>query len=144
MLTRKKRTQNYRRHIQKEWFEYFWDSVYFYFKIDSISFSNLSANPNITLETILKYPQYNWKYEDISRNPNINFTIVQNTPFIKWNYHILSLNPSITWNDILSFPHLPWDWRNLAEKPGISIETIRKKFYKFNRKLLMHNPKVLA
>jgi len=142
MLTRKKLTQDYRVEIEKKWLEYFWHTVHNYFKIDSISFSNLSSNPNITLDTILKNTQYNWSYDDIARNPNINFTIVKQNPHLKWNYQILSHNRSISWTDILNAPDLPWDWRNLAEKANIKIETIRQHFTEFNPKLLIHNPSI--
>ena len=142
MLTRKHRTQEYKLEIKKKWFDYFWDSIINYFKLDSISFSNLSRNPNITLDRIIQHPHFFWSNDEISSNPNITFEMVKNTPYLKWNYHFLSLNPGISWNDILSEPNLPWDWRNLAEKPGIEIETIRKHFNELNPKLLIHNPSV--
>ena len=142
MITRQKRLEKFRESIKQSWFDYFWDTILNYFRLESVSFSNLSRNPNITLERILQNPIYPWSYDELSGNPNINFIIVKNTPYIRWNYKILSLNPSITWFDITSHLDLPWDWRNLAEKEGITIDIIRLKFDDLNPKLLIHNPSV--
>ena len=142
MLTRQQRTRNYRVLIDKLWDDYFWYSVMNYFRYDSISFSNLSRNPNISLERVLNNPHYPWSIIELSANPRINYTMVKNTEYLPWNYDVLSLNSSITWFDIMSDPHLPWNWRNLAEKDGITIDIIRLKADVLNRRSLIHNPSV--
>lgn len=142
MITRQKRLSNFHKFIEKKWQQYFWESVFDYFRLESISFGNLSRNPNISLERVIQNPHYPWNYDELSSNPSIDFTMVENTPYINWNYKFLSLNPSITWLDIKSHLDLPWDWRNLAEKEGITIDIIRLKIEELNPKMLIHNPSV--
>lgn len=142
MLTRKKRLSNFRKIVEKKWQQYFWESIFDYFKLQSISFSNLSRNPNISLEIIMKNPQYPWNYNELSSNSSINFTMVKKTPNLKWNYNFLSLNPSISWLDIKSNIDLSWDWCNLAKKEGITIDIIKLKYTELNPKMLIHNSSV--
>ena len=142
MKTRRNRIQNFLNEIEKEWQDYFWDSVINYFRLESVSFSCLSRNPNISLERIIQNRHYSWNEDEMCMNPSFNFTQIQNTPYFKWNYYILSNNPSITWNDIKSKPNYNWRWRTLAEKEGITIDIIRSRFDLWNMKLLMHNPSV--
>ena len=89
-LSRKKRTSLFRQRVEKEWSEYFWEFVRKY--SDKINWEWISCNPNIRIETILKYPDKPWDWTGISRNQNITMDIIDKYPDKPWNWYGISYN----------------------------------------------------
>ena len=82
----------------------------------------LSANPNITWETVRDKP-WNWDY--LSKNPIITWEIVQDNPDKPWDWKWLSENLNITLEIIKNNTHIPWSWCYLSANPNITWEIVR-------------------
>jgi hypothetical protein len=93
-------------------------------KIREEFWSNLSANPNVTLDMIIKNINKPWNYRMLSKNPNINWEFISNNLDKKWNWELISDNPNITWNDIVNNLDKPWDWKYISKNPNITWEII--------------------
>ena len=89
-LSRKKRTSLFRNQVEKEWREYYWEFVLKY--SDKLNWHGISRNPNIRIETILKYPDKPWNWYGISCNPNITMEFIEKYPEKLWNWGGISRN----------------------------------------------------
>jgi hypothetical protein len=63
----------------------------------------LSKNPNITLDIVMKNEQLDWNYADLGENPNITPKIVKETDTINWDYNTLAKNPNFKWKDLQEY-----------------------------------------
>ena len=79
--TRRKRINNFKQQIKKEWVEYFWNEFVLKYSY-KLNWNGISRNPNITMDIIEKY----------SDNPNITMDIIQDNPDKSWNWIFISLN----------------------------------------------------
>lgn len=89
----------------------------------------LSENPNVTIDIIKKYPDFNWDWMTISEREDITWEIVKenlNNPNIQWCWSELSRNPNITWKIIQENIDQPWVWHYVSENKNITIEIIEK------------------
>lgn len=55
-------------------------------------FRSISSNPAITLDDVIKYPQYKWNYPSLSFNPNLTAKYVLDNPDKKWDYENIADN----------------------------------------------------
>lgn len=108
---------------------------------------DLSKNPNIDMDYIVKNTKLNWNYVVISFNPNLNikfvkefdvyldwFTVSKNSaiklqdiisnPKLPWNYKGLSCNPNMRIGYVLKHKKKNWDWYELTKNSGITIADI--------------------
>lgn len=85
-----------------------------------VSWSRLSANPAISIETVNKYPQFPWDHQWLSMNPNIKLPDVRKNPQIKWNWYWLTQTISI--GDIINHPKLPWDYTGIHLNKDFTLE----------------------
>ena len=90
VISRKKRTSLFRQQVENEWREYYWEFVLKY--SDKLDWERISYNPNIRIETILKYPDKPWSWDWISRNPNITMEFVEKNLDKPWDWIGISLN----------------------------------------------------
>lgn len=86
--------------------------------------SDLSANPNISFEDVLRNPDKPWNYTELSRNPNITLDIVDNHPEIAWSHKSLTKNPNITLDIMKKRRDIRWDVDTLSENPNITMDCI--------------------
>lgn len=70
--------------------------------VDSIAMWDVSANKNITIDLVLKYPN------------------------LKWKWNVLSANSAITLQDIENNPKLPWDWDNVCSNNNLTAQYVMK------------------
>jgi len=73
--------------------------------------SDVSKNPNITLDIILSYPEYPWDMYSFSQNENVTWDTVCEHPDRDWRG--ISLNPNITWTIVESNEHYDWNLEEL-------------------------------
>ena len=88
------------------------------------NWSDLSANPNISFEDVLRNPDRPWDYRELSRNPNITLDIVDNHPEILWSHKGLTKNPNITMDMMKRRRDIRWDTESLSENPNITWDFI--------------------
>lgn len=77
--------------------------------IDKKYIIEICQNPNITMETVKKYPGFGWQWDLIIKNPGIYPKDVFENIDIPWNLDYLSGNPNLTPNDIESHPEIKWN-----------------------------------
>ena len=122
--TRHKRIKNFLIKIEKEWCDYYINNIKEFFYFSSISWSYISENRNVTMETVLENPFLPWNYSHLSLNSNINYEIVKKHPDRRWNYKMLSLNPSITFDDVLANIDKDWDWNQISIHSNLKLAWI--------------------
>ena len=111
----------------------------------------------LSLDLIEKYA-YKWNYWDLSENPNITEEFILKHPYKNWNIEYLIENNKITNFNALSkfknmhyyfidnYPNKPWDWEWLIQNTSITLEShiplnlIKKYLYKWNYYHLSLNP----
>ena len=125
VLSRKTRTSLFRKRVEKEWSEYYWEFVLKY-SDKPWDWSGISCNPNITMGVIEKYPDKPWNWGDISYNPNITMDIIEKYPNKPWSWNGISCNPNITMEFINKNLDKPWFWYWISCNPNISMEFIEK------------------
>ena len=86
----------------------------------------VSANPGITMQDIVNYPQYPWDwFGGVSRNPNLTMNMVKQYPDMKM--YSISRNPGITMQDIINHPEYFWDWEcGVSNNPNLTMNTIKQ------------------
>ena len=89
----------------------------------------ISANPGITMQDIMKHPDFPWDWEiGISDNPNLTINMLNQYPDKEWNWYYISRNPGITIEDIISNPQYNiesdyiedscgWQWNQVFANP---------------------------
>lgn len=109
--------------------------------IDEINFStfrdynDLSYNPNLTLDIVLKYPNEEWNWEIISNHPNITFEMIKLYPDLPWKWNYISVNPNINLDIVLANPEERWNHGKLLSNPNISWEQIQFIIKKYDLKV---------
>ena len=123
ILTRKQRTNVFRKQIKHEWAEKFWKFIE-----DNPDkpwwWDRLSRNPNITFGVVLAYPDKTWSWYSLSLNPNITFDNVLAHPDKPWDWIGLSQHPNITFDIVLAHPNKPWNWKLLSQNPNITFDIV--------------------
>ena len=64
----------------------------------------VSANPGITMQDIMKHPQYPWVWNQVIRNPNYDFNGASAFPGNQCSWEVMSFNPNLTIQDIINHP----------------------------------------
>ena len=92
------------------------------------------------LEYLLeKYPNKPWDWSDISANPNITMEIIEKCPDKPWEWDWISRNPNITIEIIEKYPDKPWNWSWLSRHPNLTMKIIEKYIDKIEFKNLSKN-----
>ena len=117
----------------------------------------IANDKNITIDLIEKY-QYRWDYHELSKNPNLTEEFIMKYPHQDWYIRYLIKNNKITdfkalsrfkemQMDIISeYPSKQWDWKWLIKYTDIMVERfipfnlIEKYYYKWNYHALSYNP----
>jgi len=108
-----------KKHISLE----FW-KLYTDFPNEDWSWSELSCNPNITLEIIKNNLHLPWSWSGISRNPNLTIEMTNTRPLEQWSWEYVSGNSNITMKNINDNLHLPWNWTSMSTNPNLTVEMI--------------------
>lgn len=91
----------------------------------------LSNNPDITFEFILKHKDKKWNWDRVSQNINIKIQNVVDHPYLRWEMMRLAANPSITLQDVLNYPtpygEEEWDPFSLSHNRSIPIQYLLSK-----------------
>lgn len=82
----------------------------------------LSANPNITIDMVEKYPDLPWRWDGLSRNTNMTINIVNSYPDDNWTWDNLSEHMNIY--SVLANLDKPWDWYILTDREDVTWEII--------------------
>ena len=122
VISRKKRTSLFRKRIEKEWSEYFWEFLLKH--PDKLDWEQISRNPNISIAIIDKYPDKPWDWDSISCNPNITMEFVEKYSDKPWNWGCIAYNPNITMDIVEKYPDKPWDWFWISNNPNITMDII--------------------
>jgi hypothetical protein len=108
--------------------------------------SNLSNNPNLTVEFIKQHQELNWDWDRLSVNKAFKITDLENKN-LPWTDNIYN-NPNITpdylinnklmdpmyWNVVSRYMsinyimdnrHLPWNWYNVSLNENLTVELIK-------------------
>ena len=77
---------------------------------------------------VLKYHHAPWKSSEMSANPNVSLEIVQAYPTLNWDFASLSENPNVTMEFVRSCEEWldKWDWVGLSQLESITIEDVDK------------------
>jgi hypothetical protein len=86
---------------------------------------NISMNPNLTMNTIKKHPDFSWNWTAISSNPSITLDIIDDNPDFPWDFDEVSYNPNITLDYVLNHPDKPWNWCGISLAKNITMEMIK-------------------
>jgi hypothetical protein len=124
--------------LEEEWTE-LWNRLIDYIKtsvkqrdnitLSSEYWSELSSNPNLTIDVIEKNREKPWDWVEISKLPNITFSIVEKHPDIPWEWDAgLLANPNITPDFIMDNLHLPWgnNFLKLIENPNLTMDFVER------------------
>lgn len=84
--------------------------------------SYIMANPGLSYETIMSWPEEKRKY-GISSNPNTPWEVIKVGPGMKWNMGHISMNT--TWDIIKSNPDIEWNWDHVSCNPNITWDIIK-------------------
>lgn len=125
MTPRSERTSAFEASIEQEWSEYYFqfmtrnDGTLFY-----LNPVNISGNINISLQTILNHPEYEWSLEGISKNPNLTWTF-----FKSYKDGVMLLDAELLWDYRLHSRHYARDYENnedlreIGNPPLVCINT---------------------
>jgi len=75
---------------------------------------------------IVSHPEIEWDWTEVSRNPNITIEIVKSNLDKKWDWSALSGNPAISLDDIENNLGLPWEWNHIAANPNLTMDFLMK------------------
>ena len=78
-----------------------------------------ARNPNITFETIERYPDKLCNWDNLSCNPNITFETIEKYSDKPWDWDNLSHNPNITFETIEKYSDKPWNWYGISRNPNL-------------------------
>lgn len=90
----------------------------------------ISKNKNLTIDFILKYPDWDWKYEYICLLPFITEEILDKYSHLDWNWSVLSFHRNISLEYIENNIDKSWSWCNISCNPNLTISFIKKNFSK--------------
>ena len=98
----------------ESWQDYYWNFIQSTTKQSSNeslwSWSALSRNLNISMDTIINNDSLHWDWTAMSYNPNLTKDILVKYNDKKWNYKAISNNTCITL-DIITLKDIDtWDW----------------------------------
>lgn len=120
MTPRSERTSAFEAAIEQKWSEYYfqfmtnYDGLLFY-----VSPANISANVNISLQTILNHPEYEWSLEGISKNPNLTWEFVKT-----YKDGAIVLDAELLWDYRLHSRHYADDYKKNADLREIGYPVI--------------------
>jgi hypothetical protein len=104
---------------------------------------NIGINPNITMDIIRYYPEYNWDYQQVSANPNITIEYILSTPKKDWCWHAISCTLKTIVESVDLYPHLDWNWQAISYNDYITEEFVLCNQDKiFDRYFLALNPNI--
>jgi len=121
MTPRTERTTAFDKAIPQEWSEYYfrfmtnYDGLLFY-----VNPVNISANINISLQTILNHPEYEWSLEGISKNPNLTWEFVKT-----YKDGVMLRDDELIWNYRLHSRHYDYDYEHNEDMREIVIPPSR-------------------
>jgi hypothetical protein len=75
----------------------------------------LSQNPNLTIEFIRRYPDFNWNWHFITEGPNMTMEIIMANLDLAWDFKSISSNPNMTYEIISRNSFIKWNWRFISE-----------------------------
>lgn len=108
MTPRSERTSAFEASIEQKWSEYYfqfmtnYDGLLFY-----VSPVNISANINISIQTILNHPEYEWNLEGLSKNPNLTWDFVKT-----YKDGVMLRDDELLWDYRLHSRHYVDDYEN--------------------------------
>ena len=85
---------------------------------------SISTRKDLTIETIFKYPDFEWCWNPISCHINTTFDIVKKYPELPWNYLVMSANKNITWEIIMENQDIPWAMNIISANPNITVDIV--------------------
>jgi len=86
--------------------------------------SNFSSNYNLTPEIIEQHPEIEWSWYELSANPMIDINFVLKNLDKPWDWNTVTKNIGITYKDILNYPNLPWSEQDLVSNIYIDDEIL--------------------
>jgi hypothetical protein len=102
-------------------------------------FYELSSNPNLTEELILKYKNKGWDYNSLSCHKNISWNFIIDNSDIHWNRDYVSRNPNVTLY-IITGSNYKFTSNGLSLNPNITIAFIKEHTgIKWNFELISEN-----
>lgn len=63
----------------------------------------VSENPNITIDIVLKHLDFGWSWIHLSQHPNITFKDILANPSLPWEWFWVTANPNVTLDDMLDY-----------------------------------------
>lgn len=79
-------------------------------------------------EDFIANPQNpNINYTEISGNPNVTINFISNNLHLPWDWKVLSAHPNITMEIINNHPDYPWDRRSFLLNPDFTWDKVIKK-----------------
>ena len=95
-------------------------------KVQVLNWEEISANSAITMEDVKAHPLWPWDLEGLSRNPNLTVEFVKENSEENWNWRSISGNDKIVMELIELFPDKDWDWEEVSWCDNLTIEFIEK------------------
>jgi hypothetical protein len=85
---------------------------------------NIYDNVNFLIETVLKYPNYEWNYFFLSHHVNFSFDIICDHMELDWSRNMFSCNPNINIDIMMDNPEIKWDYKEYSNDINIDWEQI--------------------
>jgi hypothetical protein len=95
-----------------------WSLKYIENNINWLSWISISANPNLTMEFIIKNKDF-IRWDMLSRNSIITTLIIQTYVFLPWDFTQFSKNINLTLGFVISHISYKWDWQSIAKNSNI-------------------------
>jgi hypothetical protein len=105
---------------------------------NGVSWNLLSANPNITMNTINQHPNLPWSWHGISHNENLTLDMIPNY-LTQVDWMTLSRNPNLNLDFILQHAD-KMCWYSALSNPSIDQQDIEKHFIDKENYILLCNP----
>lgn len=139
---------------------------------DFINWRDLSSNPSIGWDDIVRYPELPWDWRKLTSNPSISYSIIKQNKNKHYNWskenilskedvfwddildlinfedefgdysRLVSTNPNITWDIVQKNNWFKWDWDELSSHPNITWDIIKENPDCFNPSEVSKNPNI--
>ena len=75
---------------------------------------NIALNPNVNIDILDYYPEYNWNYQKLSGNPNITIKYILSKIEKNWCWYTISNTLATIVESVDLYPNLPWNWNGIS------------------------------
>jgi hypothetical protein len=87
---------------------------------------DLIDSEDLTLDTLIEFPDLNWDWKNLNLSNNFSFEWVRKFPNKPWNWNDLDISNDFSFAWVEEFPDKNWDWGNMHEDIDFSWDWVKK------------------